>query len=176
LSQRESKLDSRIGLKGGIPKPPQIPNVGEGIWFLSDRDRTFGPLSWFQVKDMADSAYVTPWAQIREVSWPQWAPITMYFRVKTRKELEAEALIPNLYDAIFWIAVFIFVLGVLVGIGNPILGIFLMFLSLPLEILAIFLESRQKEKVITRTLGNAIAIVWIVIQFFLTLFIISIVI
>ena len=167
-------MDSRIGLKEGIPKSPQIPNVGEGIWFLSDGNRTFGPLSWYQVKDMADSAYVTPWAQIREVSWPQWAPITMYFRVKTRKELEAEALKPNIYDAIFWIAVFIFVFGVFVGIGNLILGIFLMFLSLPLEIFAIYLESKEKEKVITRTLGNAIAVVWIVAQFFLTLFIISI--
>lgn len=167
-------MGSRIGIKGGIPKPPQIPNVGEGRWFVSDGNRNFGPISWNQVKDMADSAHVTPWAQIREESWPQWAPITMYFRVKTQRELEADALKPNLYDAIFWIAVFIFVFGVLVGIGNLILGIFLMFLALPLEIFAIYLEIKEQEKVVIRTLGNAIAIVWIVAQFFLTLFIISI--
>lgn len=167
-------MDGRIGLKGGTTRPPQIPNAGGGRWFVSDGNRTFGPLSWYQVQEMADSAHVSPWAQIREESWPQWVPITMYFRVKTQKELEADALKPNLYDAIFWIAVFVFVFGVFIGIGNLILGVFLMFLSLPLEIFALYLEIKEGKKVVTRTLGNAIAIVWIVAQFFLTLFIISI--
>jgi hypothetical protein len=167
-------MDGRIGIKGGVPQSPQIPNVGEGRWYVSDMGRTYGPLSWYLVQELSDSARVSPWAQIREESWHQWVPITMYFRVKTQRELEADALKPNVYDAIFWIAVFIFVFGVVMSISIFVLGVFLMFLSLPLEVLAIYLETKDNKKIVTRTLGNAIAILWMVVQFFLTMFIIYI--
>ena len=151
----------------------QIPQMGQGTWFVGDRGQVFGPMSWMDVKKMGDSATVSPYAYVREENWNQWAPITWYFRVRTKSELEMEGLLPSRYDALFWLGTFIFMIGIIVLFTSPLLAIMLLVVSPVIEYFALYLESVNKEKAITRTIGNAIAIVWIVIQIIITFIMIS---
>ena len=153
--------------------PQQIPGVGEGRWYVSDMGMMYGPLSWYDVKKMGDSARVSPYAFVKEENWTQWAPITYYFRVKSRTDLEAEGLMPSRYDAMFWLGVFTFLIGIFVMFASLPLGIMIMILSPVIEFYALYLESKHKEKALTRTIGNAFAIIWIVIQVLVTIFMIS---
>ena len=166
-------MNGNIGLKGGMPQP-EIPMAGEGRWYISDGEGVLGPISWDKVKQLANSAQVSHEAQIRKEKWPLWSPITLYFRVKTRKEYEREALKPDHYDAMLAIFVFIFLVGALIVRVEIVLGIVLMFVSLLTEIFILGLETKQKKKALNRTIGNAIALVWIVIQFLLMTFIITV--
>lgn len=152
----------------GGPGAPQVPKMGEGTWFVSDRGLVFGPISWYEVKKMGDSGTVTPYAYIREENWVQWAPITWYFRVKTKSDLEMEGLLPSRYDALFWLGVFVFMMGIILLFALPLIGLILVSVSPIIEFYALYLESKRKEKAITRTIGNAMAIFWIVIQIFIT--------
>jgi hypothetical protein len=168
-------MEGKIGLKGGL-EFPDIPLAGEGKWYVRDGEKIFGPISWSEINQMAISAQVTPQAQIRKEKWPQWVPITMYFRVKTRKEYEREGLKPNHYDAILSIFVFIFLMGAFIVRVDVLMGIMLMSASYLTEIFILGLEIKQKNKALTRAIGNAIVLAWIVIQFLLMTFLISLVI
>jgi hypothetical protein len=53
------------------------------------------------------------------------------------------------------------------------LGILIILLSPFIEFYALYLESQHKERAITRSIGNAMAIVWIAIQLLVTIFMIS---
>lgn len=157
----------RTGLKG-----TQVTSLRPGDkWYLSDMGRIYGPVSWLEIKGLADKAKITPFAQIREESWPQWMPIGYYLRIKTQSDLEIEGLMPSRYDGIFFVGVFVFIVGIVAFIVQPIIGIPLLIISPIIEIVAIHLENKHKGKAITRTLGNAIAIVWIVMQIVITIFI-----
>jgi hypothetical protein len=141
-------------------------------WYLNDMGKIYGPMSWYEIKGMADRAQVTPYAQIRQENWPQWMPILYYTRVKTPKDLESEGVMPSRYDAIFYVGVFLYVLGVVIFIGQPFIGISLVVLSLIIEFTALYLESKYKRKTVAGSIGNAMAILWIVVQVFIMIFLI----
>jgi hypothetical protein len=153
------------------PKVTQIPNIEQGKWYVADMGRILGPMPWNHIKIMAEKAQVTPYAQIREEGWQQWAPIIWYLRVKTREELEVEGLIPSRYDAMFYLGVFVFMVGVVAIVIQPIVGILLVLLSLFVEVKALQLETKHKGKATTRTAGNIIAMFWIVLQVVIAAFV-----
>jgi hypothetical protein len=152
----------------GGTNAPLFPKAGEGTWFVSDGGRVFGPISWNEVKRMGESGTISPYAFVREENWSQWAPISWYFRVKTKSDLEMEGLLPSRYDALFWLGVSAFMIGIIFLFVSLFVGFLLVSASPIIEFYALYLESKHKEKAITRTIGNAIAILWIVIQVFLT--------
>jgi hypothetical protein len=154
------------------PGPQHIPPTGQGTWYVSDMGQTFGPMAWHDVKRMGESATVSPYAFVREENWVQWAPITHYFRVRTRSDLEADGLMPSRYDALFWFGVFVFLIGIFVLFASLPLGILIILISPFIEFYALYLESQHKERAITRSIGNAMAIVWIAIQLLVTVFMI----
>jgi hypothetical protein len=153
--------------------PQNVPGIGEGTWYVSDMGQMYGPMSWYDVKKLGDSAAISPYAFVREEKWVQWAPITYYFRVRTRSDLEDEGLMPSRYDALFWFGVFFFLIGIFVLFSSLALGILIILLSPFIEFYALYLESQHKERAITRSIGNAMAIVWIAIQLLVTIFMIS---
>jgi hypothetical protein len=164
------RMYGRQGVQMG---PQQVPAMGEGTWYVSDMGQTYGPMSWYDVKKMGDSARVTPYAFVKEENWTQWAPITYYFRVRSRTDLEADGLMPSRYDALFWLGVFAFLVGIFVMFASLPLGILIIILSPIIEFYALYLESVHKEKALTRSIGNAMAIIWIVVQLLVSFFMIS---
>ena len=154
----------------------QASDFGSGKkWYVSDMGRIYGPMSWHDVASMVDRAQVTPFAGIRQETWPQWAPITYYFRIKTKTDREVEALIPSRYDALFYLGVFVFFIGVFGFFVMPAMGIVILILSPVIEVLAIYLEIKSKGMTVAGTIGNVIAIFWIVIQIMVTIMIIGMV-
>ncbi|UCG69513.1 MAG: hypothetical protein JSV09_00370 [Thermoplasmata archaeon] len=161
-----------VQVKGAGTKTPRIE---EGKWYVADMGRIIGPMPWKDVKSMADKAQVTPYAQIREESWKQWAPIIWYLRVKTKGEMEIEGLIPSRYDAMFYLGVFMFMVGIIGFVIQPVVGILLILLSILVEVKALQLESKHKGKAATRTIGNIIAMLWIVLQIGVTVLMVGMV-
>ena len=175
------KGGSRVTLKTTQPAPhrvkigikdfqaPQVPaGPPRDAWYLNDMGKLVGPITWGQIVVMAEKAQITPYAQIRNADWQQWAPIWHYVRIKTQGELEAEALIPSRYDAIFFLGVFLFIIGIISIVVNPYIGIPLLFVSPAIEFEAVYWESKHKAKAAMRTVGNAIATFWIVLQVLIT--------
>ena len=157
----------KIGIKDY--QAPQVPaGPPRDAWYINDMGKLVGPITWSQVMAMAEKAQITPYAQIRNADWEQWAPIWHYVRIKTPGELEAEALIPSRYDGIFFLGVFLFIVGIIGVVVNPFIGIPLLFVSPVIEFGALYLEGKHKAKAAMRTVGNAIAIFWIVLQILVT--------
>ncbi len=53
----------------------RVHDMGQKKWYVTDMGKVYGPMSWYDIKSMADKAQVSPFAQIREETWPQWAPL-----------------------------------------------------------------------------------------------------
>lgn len=85
--------------------------------------------------------------------------------------MEVEGLIPSLYDAMFYLGVFMFMVGVVAIVIQPIVGIPLILLSIFVEVKALQLEKQHKGASTTRTIGNIIAWIWIVLQVVIAAFI-----
>lgn len=159
----------KIGIKDY--QPQQVPTgPPKDSWLLNDVGQVYGPLTWNQLMTMAEGARITPYGQLRNVDWEHWVPVWQYMRIKTPAELEAEALLPSRYDGIFFLGVFLFIAGIIGIIGNPFIGIPLLFVSPVIEYGAVYLESKNKAKAAMRTMGNAIAVFWIILQILISFF------
>jgi len=157
----------KVGIKDS--RAQQVPPIPpRDSWFLNDKGQVLGPIAWSQIMEMAVKAQITPYAQLRNADWEHWVPIWHYVRIKTPAELEAEALIPSRYDVIFFIGVFMFLIGLFSLIANPFLGVPLVFASPIIEFGALHLEGKHKAKATMRTFGNAIALFWIILQIVIT--------
>jgi hypothetical protein len=131
-------------------------------------------MSWHDVMRMTARGDVSHFAQVREQNWHQWMPIGMYFPIKTRQQIEAEALMPSRYDALISFGVIVYFIGMVMLFNNPILGLIIVLVSTIMEIFAICFETINKQKAVARSLGNAIVIVWIVLQILIAGFFISV--
>ena len=142
-------------------------------WYINQDCKVYGPMTWNKLKAKAKSAQVTPFAQIKEENWPRWVPIMYYFRVKTPAEKEAEALLPGENDAMFSLGVFIFIIGIFCFFIVPIIGIFIFIISPIVEWDGIYSDMKSKGMSIVGTLGNAMAISWMIIQVIVTILLVG---
>jgi hypothetical protein len=142
-----------------------------GRWYVNDQGRVFGPMPWAEIKRLADRSQITPFAQIWEESWPQWMPIGYYLQVKMPGDREVEALIPSRYDAMFYSGMALFIVGIFIFFAVPILGIIFFIFSPIIEFLALYLEIKHKGMTVAGSIGNALAMLWIIIQIVVTTFI-----
>ncbi len=161
--------NSKIGLK-----EMYIPNVGGGgKWYLNQDCKIYGPMSWDRLKSKANGAEISPNAQIREENWVRWITIMAYFRFKTQEEKELDALIPGENDAMFYLGIIMFFIGVFGFIIMPIIGIVVLIVSPIVEGLALYNEFTSKERTVVGTIGNVMLIIWMVIQIIATIILVS---
>ncbi|MDO9538019.1 MAG: GYF domain-containing protein [Thermoplasmata archaeon] len=138
-------------------------------WKISDRGKVSGPYTWDQLVQKASQKELSNKATIKEESWKDWQPASIYIHPAWLYDAELNALIPNKYDAMFFGGVLLFMLAVLVTIAIPVLGIILIALSIYIELKSLQLDKIQRGKTSLGTLGNLFAGCWIGAQIFVSL-------
>lgn len=101
-----------------------------------------------------------------------WVPLSNYVKITTPGEEEARALIPSRYDAMVWGSMGVFVLGIIAVIKSIFLGIPVLILSNALAIAGVYLDIKKRKRTTVGTIGNVFAIIWIVIQLLITMFLV----
>ena len=81
-------------------------------------------------------------------------------------------MIPSRFDALFYAGLGIFILGIFVYVANTIIGL-IIFIGTPfLESYAIIGERKHRMKAVSLTVGNIFAIIWIIVQILVSVFLI----
>jgi len=162
----EHSSNTKIGLKK-IRTPN---NDKKEKWYLSEVGRIYGPMSYDELAELTNRAMVSRFAYVMREGNTQWIPIGYYFRIKTPHDLELDAIKLSVYDAMFFVGGALFIAGVVVFMAQSILAFPLLLSSVFIELVAIYLERIFRGKALLRTIGNAIALFWILIQIILTMF------
>lgn len=142
-------------------------------WLIHDRGKNHGPISWNEVMYKVNKNQISSSALIKNEAWPNWVPITYYFHPAQLIDAEVMGLIPSRYDALLYSGFTIFFVGIFVLLIHPIVGLIFLITSPIIEICAIVLERKNRPRAITSTIGNIFSLIWIIIQIFVTVFMIG---
>jgi hypothetical protein len=149
----------------------------ERRWYVKDIGQAYGPISWYEVKHMIDNGKVTPFARVREETWPNWEPIAGYFLAKKQEEMEAKAIdLPKeissyKYIALFCLGLFVFIVGLIFFILDFLMGIVLLVLSMFTEILGFYWDGKYTKKLMKK-ISDVIVIVLLLFMELFILFLI----
>ena len=138
-------------------------------WWLSDTGQTHGPLTWDDIVYKVQMKQVTNKTFIKNASWPNWVPITLYFHPSQLINPEVEGLVPGRYDLMYYGGVGLFILGVFVSFAFAPLGFLLLMISIITEIIAVYLDHVNKIPSTASKLGNICAGAFIIFQIAITL-------
>jgi hypothetical protein len=140
-------------------------------WYINDRGKRRGPLTWGDVSFIISEGQVSSGAMIKNELWPNEVPITNYFHPQYFKNVETMGLIPGKYDALFYAGIGVGIVAIFGLMINFILGLLLLALSLFLEIFAIKGERESKPFSTMSSIGNICAVGWIIVQILAFIFI-----
>lgn len=138
-------------------------------WYVYDKKTQYGPYPWQKILKIAYDRKLTTSAKVKHENGRYWEPIRYHIPTAHLVDPELEDLIPSKYDGIFIIGVFIFIAGFLGMTLDPIF-LLLVIISTIIEIIAISLAIKKTSKSFVGTLGNIFAILWIIVQIGVTLF------
>ena len=129
-----------------------------------------GPMHWDEIVKMANERKISTKAMVKQEHWPDWVSVGYYFPPTVLVDKEIAGLIPSKFDAIFYGGMGLFFVGFITLLFNLIAGLVLLGLSAFLEIFAIYLDRKKKLRGTTSKVGNVFAIIWIVTQIAITVF------
>ncbi len=128
-----------------------------------------GPMPWGEVMNGLHSGRISNAAHIKNVHHRDWAPL-MQLLHPPQAPSELDGLLPSRYDALFYLGVGIFMIGIALIFDHPLIGLSLLTVSPGIEVLALILEARDKRTTIAGAIGNVMAILWIIVQVIVTYF------
>jgi len=147
---------------GMITMPSKLPNADR--WHILDDDNSLGPMSWQEAMHMAHSKRLTTKALIRNEEGMPWTPITYFVYPGYLINVESEGLMPGKWDLLFYGGLGLFLVGIFVVFVNVALFALILILSCLIESYAVYMDTKTKRRSASGTIGNVMAIGWIIVQ------------
>jgi hypothetical protein len=142
------------------------------VWYLSDGNRYFGPLTWSEVVSWYRQGKLSRDTLVWMHGWAESAYLVRYFGEKTTSDVEASALIPSWYEILIYGGIILWCLNFLVIVMSPPLGILCQFICLGLEVYGLYLIRKNLEKSTVGLIGDIMVIFFIIGQVIITVFVI----
>lgn len=142
-------------------------------WYIYDGESESGPWPWSEIVYLVNRRKITRNAFIRREGVPQWAPVAYYFPPHLLPSPDEIGFIPGIWDLVFGIALFVFIIGIFIFMTEPVFGIAFFIISPVFEILAVVQDHKTKIKSSASKLGTLCAGGWIVFQVAVTFFLVA---
>ena len=140
-------------------------------WWVSDQGKVHGPYTWRHLTSLVIHKKFSNKSSIKNDTWPYWQPTWQSFHPQHLFDAETVGMMPDRYDALFTLGVFLFIFGIFQLMVNSFMGAIMMMLSTCMEVAAVVFGRMAKPKSVSATIGNVMAVLWIIFQVIVALFI-----
>ena len=139
-------------------------------WFIKKDSEVLGPMTWKDITFMKRAKELNKLDHIKSSMDEDWIQICDFTDFDEETSSPSEGILPDGTDAVFLLGLLAFFIGAGLYFLNPFYGDAILITSLAMEIGSVAYSIKYKLKGAAKTVGNIIAISWICLQGFITVF------
>lgn len=128
----------------------------EKIWYVKDFRHVYSSLSWKEIQFMYNKGKISPFAKVRQETWPKWVSLASIFLGKAQEDMEVKGIdltnrirreiLSYKYKVVFYFGLFTYLISMIFIITKPAFGFLLLFTSFILESIGLYYHDKYIEK------------------------------